>query len=317
MSHGAPVVVDDDVRAAQVAVRDPVRAQDRDLLPQRAEERVVDVVAVDGVERSCPSTWSNASSIESVPTSAMARQARRAHADVARLQRHERLVLDRAPQRDERPLVADVLQPEVPVDAEQEVGRALVGAAHLDQEPRAVVEGGEEDARARVRRARAAPSVGDREPGGPRLAAIAAIVGCWSGRPNASSMAAPTAAPDGEGEEHLGRELDREHDAQRHERGEHDRARPVATGTHERAEDHERRGERRRCRSAVNVAVEVDARALGELVGDLLRLRPGRATRRRRSTSAPATMLATIEVAEQPVAPQHERHDEHADARRS
>ena len=82
------------------------------------------------------------SSIESLPTSAMARR-RGVRTPTSRAcSDDEGLVLDRATQRDEGPLVADVLQPEVAVEAEQEIGRALLGAVHLDQDLAAVVEGG-------------------------------------------------------------------------------------------------------------------------------------------------------------------------------
>ena len=131
---------------AQVAVRDAVRAEDADLLPHRAQERVVDGVGVEGLERLAVDVVVRDEHRIGAHLGDGA-QSGRAHADVARLQRHQCLVLHRPAQRDERALVADVLQPEPPVEAEQEIGRALGGAADLDQELRAVVEGGEEDAR--------------------------------------------------------------------------------------------------------------------------------------------------------------------------
>ena len=57
-----------------------------------------------------------------------------ANADVARLQGQQRFVLDRTAKGGEGPLVPNVLEHEVPVDAKEEVGIALVASEHLDEE---------------------------------------------------------------------------------------------------------------------------------------------------------------------------------------
>ena len=63
--------------------------------------------------------------------------------DVVGVQRHERLVLDHALQGRERAAVADVLEAQEPVDAEHQVGAALVAPQHLDEQRPTIVGIGE------------------------------------------------------------------------------------------------------------------------------------------------------------------------------
>ena len=128
-------------------MRDAVGAEDVDLLPHRAQERVVDRGAVEGLERLAVDVVERDE--HGIGTHfGEGAQSRSAHADVARLQRDQRLVFHRTAQRDERSLVADVLQPEVSVEAEQQIRRPFGGAADLHEQRRTVVDGGEEVARA-------------------------------------------------------------------------------------------------------------------------------------------------------------------------
>ena len=135
-------------------------------------------------------------SIESSPTCGDGAHARRRHADVARLERHERFVLDRSAQRRERPLVADVLQAQVAVGAIEEVDRTLVGAEHLHQESGAVGAGARRTTARRARRARTARARrGVNALDASAVAAPRPAVGRRLGRPKASSTATPTVAP--------------------------------------------------------------------------------------------------------------------------
>ena len=68
MSHGDPSSSTRMFARLQIAVGDPVRAQARDLLPQRGQERVVDL---GGVER-----------IEPAPVDVVEREQHRVGADV-------------------------------------------------------------------------------------------------------------------------------------------------------------------------------------------------------------------------------------------
>ena len=122
-------------------------------------------------------------------------EARSQDAHVAGVQRDERLVLDHALQGRERAAVADVLEAQEPVDAEHQVGAALVAAQHLDEQlpgrPRRRRSRGWSCARRR-RRGPAAP--GARRPGpwprrrrGPR--------GRLLGAPKTSSTAEPPTTP--------------------------------------------------------------------------------------------------------------------------
>ena len=262
----------------------------------------------------CPSTWSNARSIESEPTSAMARRRGRAHADVAGLQRHQGLVLDRAAQRDERPLVADVLQPQPPVEAEEEVGGPFGGAAHLHIRRAAVVEGGEEVRGNRPVAVVIAPRSVTVSPVGGEAGGHGRGRRVLVGPPEREQRGHADRGADGECEEHLGRELDREHDAHGHERGEQERARSSPAWTRRTAPAARTTPPAWRCPVAVMVLPDVHAGALGELVGDALRLvlvdEPDR-----RVHQCAGDDVGDDEVPEQPVAPQREREHEHAEDR--
>ena len=117
-------------------------------------------------------------------------------------QRHQRLVLDGPAQRRERPLVVQVREAGPAVEAEQEVGAALVLAQGLDEQRGAVRPGG------RVRRS----SPGRRREGLERgqghahrgqAGAMASAVGRRDGAPKATTAAAPATQPTCDGDEGL------------------------------------------------------------------------------------------------------------------
>jgi hypothetical protein len=305
-------VVEDDVRAAEVAVRDAVRPQDRHLLPHCVQERVVDRVGVEAVEG--PSVDVVVGEEHRVgPDLGDRAQPRRPHADVARLQRRERLVLDRAPQGDEGALVAHVLQAQPAVQAEEEVLRALGGGAHLHHELGAVVDRGEEVARAAPRR-RHRSEPGHREAGRRQARDHRSRARVLVGRRPHRSVRGDTArGADGEGEEDLGRELGRQHDAHRHERCGEDDARPPPAGPDEGPEDHEARGERGDAGGGDGGA-DVHAGPLGEDVGDPLLL-PRLDELHGRAGERAGHDVADDEIAEEAVAAQHERRRQDADRR--
>ena len=129
----------------------PVQALD--LGPDGREQLVGELRVVDRVERpgvECVVGQNHGSVVDLGEPE----ERRRPHAEGRRPQRHQSLVLDRAPQRRERPLVAHVLEPHRAVEAEQQVGAALLGADHLHEGGAAVAERGE------VRRRAAGVDVG-------------------------------------------------------------------------------------------------------------------------------------------------------------
>ena len=123
--------VDEQIGAPEVAVRDAFAPQEGDLLPDPAQQvvtpRLFDPVqggAVDGGVREQEPVRFDGRDREEV---------RRADPAVARLERDQRFVLDRAAERREGAFVADVAQPESTVDPEQEVRVSFVLAEHLDE----------------------------------------------------------------------------------------------------------------------------------------------------------------------------------------
>jgi len=144
---GTAVGVEEHVGQAQVPVGDPLTPQLGDLLPDPAEHVVGDRVGLDRVERAAVDGVVGQHHGQ-LADRGHGDQVGRAHAGVGGLQRHQRLVLDGAPQGRVRQLVADVLQPQPPPGPEQEVRVALVVAQGLDEQPPAVGELGEVRGRA-------------------------------------------------------------------------------------------------------------------------------------------------------------------------
>ena len=113
-------------------MRDALTPQQRNLFPDAAQQLVAPRLR-DPIERGTFDRFVR----EEQPVGLDGRdgpQVGRADTDVARLEREQGLVLDRPAQRGERPFVPDVLQDEVAVDAEQEVGVPFVPAEHLDEQ---------------------------------------------------------------------------------------------------------------------------------------------------------------------------------------
>ncbi len=121
---------------------DPVLAHDGHLAPQLVEERVGDPVVLEPVE---PRALHELVHEEHrlVADTGDRPYPGRADAGVARQQRDEGFVLDASAQAEERAFVADVLQPDEAIGAEQEVGGALLRALDLRVQAGAVGAGDE------------------------------------------------------------------------------------------------------------------------------------------------------------------------------
>ena len=96
--------------AIQIAVGDAMGVQDRELPPDRVEQRVVDRVAVVDLVKRVTVDQVVGDQHRIGADFGECTHARGAHAHVTRLERCQGLMLDVAPQRPERTLVADVLQ---------------------------------------------------------------------------------------------------------------------------------------------------------------------------------------------------------------
>ena len=132
-------------------MRDPVLAHERDLTPHGSEHAVGHLCRLDAIERLALDGL--VGEHERVRLGGRERdQPRCANPDVARGQRHHRLVLDGPPQRRERTLVAEVAAVDHSVEPEEEVGAALVLAQRLDEEALTVGRLPEVRASSRVRR---------------------------------------------------------------------------------------------------------------------------------------------------------------------
>ena len=150
-------------------------------------------------------------------------------------------------------------------------------------------------------------------PAAPRLEAIAAIVGCWSGRPKARSTPAPVAAPIATARNNSAGGLDRQHDAHRHEHRDDDGPGSSPPGAREWSEDHERRGERchpRRRQRAVEVETHRDVPPRSQPASVRVVVEPCD----RDTDQQAGEEVHDDDVPEQAVALQDERYDEHADA---
>ncbi len=128
-----PVIAEEHVREAEVAVGDAVAAQIGDRLPDRVEHVVGDIVRIELVER--PAGHRVVGQHQRLGLGDRQRpQARRPDAEVTRGEREECFVLDGPTQRRERALVAEVAALQLAVDPEHEVGAALVPSEHLHEQ---------------------------------------------------------------------------------------------------------------------------------------------------------------------------------------
>ena len=263
-------------------------AHDRQLLPDARSRSSLtsSPTASSGV----PGTSSNARSIESVPTSAMARM-RGVRTPTSRACSETRASCSTAAQRRERPLVADVLQPQVAVERNSRSAERSAGLRTFTRQALVVV-GGEEHARPPRASSGAGSSSTDEIPFVARLAATAASSRVLIGTTEGEQDRDADRRTDREREEDLGRELHREEQAER-DVARASRTAPArrhrwltngASTTNDAVERRDRRGSQR--------AAEVHAGARGELVRDRSTACPVE-PRDRDSTSVLATMFAT------------------------
>ena len=219
-------------------------------------------------------------------------------------------MLDRTPQRGERPFVAEVLEAEVPVHPYQQVGTALRGADHLHdhpvarREPSDIVLRGTVVDRTRVERGGFEAPDGERgrDRPGRRM-----LIGSSEGQEQRRAGR----RAEREREERLGRELEREQQLEERERGDHpDPARRQRWFTN---------GARMTNDAARPASVDglrtasrfTPARAR-QLVDDLFGVAPPEPPDRARDERRRED-VAEQQVAEEPVPLQHQRHDEHAE----
>lgn len=116
-------------------MRDPLGVQSRDHRPDCVESFVGDVVeligggSVDGLVRQHHAIDTSTGYAENLGC---------ADTQGRSLQRHQRLVLDGALQRDEGAMVAALAQPQPSIGSKQQIGGSLVAAQGLDEDPFAV-----------------------------------------------------------------------------------------------------------------------------------------------------------------------------------
>jgi hypothetical protein len=123
----------EDVGEAQVAMGDAVLPQAAHLLPDRRQHAVGDLVGLQPIE-AAPLDGLVGKDERVRLAGGERHQSRRADAKVTRRQCHQRLVLDAAPERREGALVAEVAAVDVAIEAEQQVGAALVLAERLHEQ---------------------------------------------------------------------------------------------------------------------------------------------------------------------------------------
>ena len=134
MSQTSTMVVEEDVRQPEVAVGDPVPPQLTDEAPDRGEHVIGHVARIDPVEGLARRWLRRRGRSRSARPSATARRAGVRTPTDSRGEGDERFVLHGALQRRERSLVAEVAGEEAAVEAEQQIGAALVGAERLDEQ---------------------------------------------------------------------------------------------------------------------------------------------------------------------------------------
>ena len=138
--------------------------------------------------------------------------------------------------------------------------------------------------------------------------------GVLVGAPEREEHGGAGGGADGECEEHLARQLHREHELEEDEQREHDGPGAPPAPAHERRQDHERGGERGQRRGRERL-VEADPGALGELVDRLGRCRAVEPLDRR-AHHPRRQELAEDQIAEQPEAAKQERRQQERDLHR-
>ena len=133
------VVVEEDVGEPEVAVGDVALAEVGDLLPELRQHVVGDRVVGNGVERRAVDRFVCEQHRRLVDRCDR-QEVGRAHPEIGGTQRDECFVLDGTSERRERRFVADVAQTGAAVEAEEEIGVALVTAQDLHEHTVAVVE---------------------------------------------------------------------------------------------------------------------------------------------------------------------------------
>ncbi len=285
-------------------MRDPASVQDRDLRPHLLEERVVDVVRCQLIERG-PRDEVVREEHRVAPDRSDRPEAGRAHAAVAREQGDEGFVLDGAAQRRERALVADVLQAQEPVEAIEQVGGALLGAERLHEHLGAVGEPAHvRPGAARVDRG--ALDHGRRQPGrvhagadrGPRRPAVGPAEG--------EEHDAADRRAGGQRDDELGGEVRRHEQPDQRQRRDEQSPGAAPGAAHERGEDDERAGELGQ--DPRSEPPGTDPRARRDLVHDLGQVA---AVERGRDPldGQPGDDVAEQDVPEEAEPPGHERGD--------
>ena len=125
-----------------------VRPQDHQLLPHERQDLVGHLLRLETVERTAGDGVVGQHEPVGFGGRGEGRDPRRADPHLAGHERDERFVLDGAPQRRVGLLVAEVPGLDPPVDAEHEIGAALVGTERLHEQLRAIGRGGEVGGRA-------------------------------------------------------------------------------------------------------------------------------------------------------------------------
>ena len=161
---GVAVVGQEDVGEPQVAMGDAVGAHQRQLRPHAGHHLVGHLRGLDAVQGTTRDGLVREHEAVGL-RGGECREPRRADADVAGRQRDERFVLDGPAQRGERLLVTEIARLEAAVDAEHQVGAALVVAERLDEQRGPVAAGREVRAWSREHRGSPAPTApGARRP---------------------------------------------------------------------------------------------------------------------------------------------------------
>jgi hypothetical protein len=140
---GLAVVAGEQVGQAQVAVGDPGAVQVGDQAPDPAEDLVGEPLGRHPVQRAP----ADADERQGQPVGVDlgdGEQPGGADAIARRQRRHQRLLLDRLPQRRRDRLVAQAAEAQPAVEAEQQVAAALLAAEDLDEDAAAVGRGPEE-----------------------------------------------------------------------------------------------------------------------------------------------------------------------------
>ena len=286
-------------------MRDPVLLEQGDLFPDPEQHLIGEQVGVDVVERR-PVDHVVGEQEPVAPDCGHGAHPRCADTHVARRERNQGLVFDRASQRRERPFVTDVAQPQHSVDAEQQISGALVGSQHLHEQALAALQGREPGHRTpgidrgalegcHVQSAAPQRLENRRHPGlGGRSA-----VGHQHRRSHCTS--------DGQDQERMGGDPAGHREAQHHHHRDQPGARPSPTAADERCD-------REECSNDLGCCGDVGARVDRQRVGTCADrggavevTHPGVD----RSDHQCRQEVGGEHVAEEPPTPRHQRHDEH------